>query len=51
MLSRGRDDVAGSGGARPVALEYDECAAVLAVVTASDVEIWSCGQVRVLLAS
>ena len=35
----------GGGGEPVVALEHDERAMALAVVTASDVEIWSCGQV------
>jgi hypothetical protein len=39
----------GGNGERTVALEYDERAVALAVVTASDVEIWSCGQVRLRL--
>lgn len=46
MFAYGWPKVLASGGARVVALEHDERSVALAVVTASDVEIWSCGQVR-----
>ena len=49
MFAYGWPKVLASGGGgserEVVALEHDDRAVALAVVTASDVEIWSCGQV------